>query len=80
MIKWFKRWREERKSKRVFVRTGLIRIDYQDRWPVVYDQELRLWLNGCECKYELNYDEHTGERWIEFKDRAVALECRLIFG
>jgi len=80
MFDKFKAWFKKRDDLRVFVRTGLIRIDYQERYPVVWDQELETWLYPYKGKYELKYDEYTGERWLQFKDRATAIQCRLIFG
>ncbi len=52
---------------------------YEGDFYYLPSPELKEWLTDYKDKYEMRYDEMTGERYILFDDKNTALMCKLAF-
>ncbi len=65
---------------KVFLATDAIKVEWWgNEINLVPSAELKLWLMDYSGQYKLSYDKTTGKRWVEFKDKNVAIMCRLAF-
>lgn len=65
---------------KVFLAIDVIKVEWwANEVNLVPSQDLKLWLSDYPGQYKFGYDKSNGKRWVEFKDKNVAMMCRLTF-
>ena len=77
---WF--WPWKKKWYKVTLREDAINVrNYSGDFEVYMSVALAEFIRDNDnCQHALHYDERTGDRWIEFKDKQMATICRLTLG